>query len=323
MPAFTKRTEVRTARQFHGQCRGIFWHRPAPPVDVLTLILGIKLLRTIVGKVSRVLVTVVAADRHRRVRHEVAAGRILWFGRAPEEVASDAAPDDEILSLPHAGDNVSRLLGRVVVGREAARLYWLGHPGGRLVSLHEAPAGPREVALNESVAPFLDMGDNELFVVHGRKDHRDLKLSFAVVPDKEVVRDLHPARPPGRAPATTPLPGLEAGSTDWYVALALAEPRLALVPYAKAPTNREIAKRVREWRGETSPLTEREVTAAKKRLAKLAFRGSDLADLARCERWNNEGPLSARILEADLVTVEQLTAVLYEARKRQLGENRE
>lgn len=256
-------------------------------------------------------------------------GESLWFGRAPHGALQDLDADHQVsttaIALPRCAPHVSRVLGALEVGEEIVRLRWHGSIEAQLSSLFDAPGGARRVTLTTGMSALLDEGENALVVLRGRE--RDP----GVFDDLQVVLDVATSRPEpalsAPAPAgpaddgvTAPAPRLEAGSREWFVALALAEPWLTGTDdYPRPPSNREIFERVLGWHGYAWNLDRSQrVDDSIRSVSRLAFGPDDPFVSGGGRAQNVRFAVGRRAAEVRLVTVADLERVEAAARSRNL-----
>ena len=255
------------------------------------------------------------------------SGETLLLGRAPR--VPDDRPDEQLritaYPLPRSAEHVSRLLGELVVGAEIVRLVWHGGTEAQLSSMLGAPAGARRVILTAGMTVQLDEGENQLLVLRGKQDGRELTDRLLVV---DVARtDLDPTGPiplptlmDRDAAPTKDAPGLAPYGREWFVALALAEPWLAGADdYPRPPTNREIYERVLAWHGYAWNLERAQrVDDAIRRVAAVAFGRQD--DPFRAPAGgsvrNVRFAVGRRAAEVRLVTVDDLAEANRQAQRR-------
>lgn len=259
------------------------------------------------------------------------SGERLLLGRAPH----DALPAGDLavtaLALPGAAPHVSRLLAELTVGEELARLHLRGGSEAQLSSLFDAPAGARRVTLVDGMAALLDEGENSLLLLRGREvesGYADLTVAIDVEQtDALPAGPLVPSVPTERGgpAATSGAPGLLAGSREWYVALALAEPWLTGTDdYPRPPSNREIYERVREWHGYAWNLERSQrVDDAIRAVAGVAFGAADDPLRGPGRQQNLRFAVGRRIAETRLVTAEDLRRVLQRGDHRGGGDKAE
>lgn len=260
------------------------------------------------------------------------SGETLLFGRRPALPTGDHAAQlrHHALVLPRCAPHVSRLVGELAVGDEVVRLRWRATTAAQLSSLFGAPGGARRVALTAGMSALLDEGENQLVILRGRDSDEqgftDIGLSIQVDEVAQAARELEPAddRLSERDGAVTgPAPTLERGSREWYVALALAEPWLAGADdYPRPPTNREIYERVLGWHGYAWNLARpQRVDDALRVIARLAFgpRDDPFEAPAAGRVQNVRFAIGRRAAEVGLVTSDDLSRVLREARARAAG----
>ncbi|MDO5500846.1 MAG: hypothetical protein Q4F67_14320 [Propionibacteriaceae bacterium] len=255
----------------------------------------------------------------------------LVFGRAPHAILPEGDPDSSLqvttLALPHSTPHTSRILGELVVGEDIVRLRWHGSIEAQLASLFEAPGGARRVTLAKGMTALLDEGENALTVLRGRQglmpnQFDDLTLEVTVqaaapepaymsVPEESEEET-------GDEDLTAPAPALKAGSKEWFVALALAEPWLAGEDsYPRPPSNREIYERVLGWHGYAWNLDRpQRVDDAIRVISRIAFgpRDDPFAGVSGRRVQNVRFAIGRRAAEVRLVTAEDLAEVYSRAR---------
>lgn len=250
------------------------------------------------------------------------SGETLLFGRSPQGALPEVAPADQLrytaLVLPRCAPHVSRLLGELSVGEEMVRLRWRGGVEAQLSSLFDAPGGARRVTLVDAMSALLDEGENRLVVLRGREledgTFADLTLAIDVALEAPAGDEVTaPVTGDADASPTAVAPGLVAGTREWFVALALAEPWLSGADdYPRPPSNREIFERVRHWHGYTWNLERpQRVDDAIRAIAGIAFGAKD--DPFRRNDGNRvqnvRFAVGRRAAEVRLVTSDELDAV--------------